>query len=263
VTEALSLDIVSKMQKGSQIIAASGALAINRTNLHAEVTARLRDLIVEGPIPPGARLNERVLCEQLLVSRTPLREALKVLAAEGLVELLPNRGAIVTPVSVAEIDHVFEVLGPLEGLSGALACARITGEQLAEIRALHFEMLLHHSRGDRAEYFRCNQAIHEGINRAAANPVLQASYGALNARVRRARYFANVSQERWDKAVTEHHQILDALERRDGERLRGILEAHLKNKRDAVIATIEARMAREGDSGRSPGLSPLRLREPP
>ena len=230
----------------------SGALAVNRTNLHAEVTARLRDLIVEGMIPAGARLNERVLCEQLQVSRTPLREALKVLAAEGLAELLPNRGAVVTPISVAEIDHVFEVLGPLEGLSGELACARITSEQLAEIRALHFEMLLHHNRGDRAEYFRCNQAIHQRINRAAANPVLQASYGALNARVRRARYFANLTQERWDKAVAEHRQILEALERRDGAQLRRILELHLKNKRDIVIAAIEAHMRANDNEGVAP-----------
>lgn len=227
----------------------TSALAVNRTNLHAEVTTRLRDLIVEGMIPPGARLNERVLCEQLQVSRTPLREALKVLAAEGLAELLPNRGAVVTPLSLAEVDHVFEVLGPLEGLSGELACARITGEQLAEIRALHFEMLLHHSRADRAEYFRCNQAIHQRINRAAANPVLQTTYAGLNARVRRARYFANLTQERWDKAIAEHRQMLEALERRDGAQLRRILELHLKNKRDIVIAAIEGQMRDGGSKG--------------
>jgi len=237
-------------------MAASSAFAINRTNLHAEVTTRLRDLIVEGLIPPGARLNERVLCEQLQVSRTPLREALKVLAAEGLAELLPNRGAVVTPISIAEIDHVFEVLGPLEGLSGELACARIAKEQFAEIRALHFEMLLHYNRADRAEYFRCNQAIHHGINRAAGNPVLQASYGALNARVRRARYFANLTQERWDKAIAEHGQILEALERRDGARLRRILEIHLKNKRDVVIMAIEARMRANDNEGAALAFAP-------
>ena len=225
---------------------AAGAFAINRTNLHAEVTSRLRDLIVEGLIPPGGRLNERVLCEQLRVSRTPLREALKVLAAEGLAELMPNRGAVVTPISVAEIDHVFELLGPLEGLAGELACARISNEQSAQIRALHFEMLRHYDRGDRAEYFRCNQAIHHGINLAAGNPVLHASHGALNTRVRRARYFANMTQERWDQAVAEHSQILEALERRDGRRLRRILEIHLRNKRDVVVTAIEARQ-RAGD----------------
>jgi DNA-binding GntR family transcriptional regulator len=230
-------------------MSAVGAFAISRTNLHAEVTGRLRDLIVEEVILPGARLNERILCEQLQVSRTPLREALKVLAAEGLAELLPNRGAVVTPISIAEIDHVFEVLGPLDGLSGELACARISDEQLTEIRALHFEMLLHYNRADRAEYFRCNQAIHRAINRAAGNPVLQASYGALNARVRRARYFANLTQERWDQAIAEHGQILEALERRHGARLRRILENHLKNKRDVVVTAIEAQMGANDTAG--------------
>jgi len=235
---------------------AIGAFAINRTNLHAEVTTRLRDLIVEGVIPPGARLNERVLCEQLQVSRTPVREALKVLAAEGLAELLPNRGAVVTPISIAEIDHVFEVLGPLEGLSGELACARISNAQYAEIRALHFEMLVHYNHTDRAEYFRCNQAIHLGISRAAGNPVLQASYGALNARVRRARYFANLTQERLDKAIAEHGQILEALERRDGGRLRRILEIHLRNKRDVVIMAIEAHLrANQAGDGAVPAIA--------
>src|SRR5258708_9081259 len=102
-----------------------GAFAINRPSLHTAVRTRLRDLIVEGLIPPGARLNGRVLCEQLQVSRTPLREALKVLAAEGLAELLPNRGAVVTPISIAAIDHAFEMLDPLEAVSVVLACKRL------------------------------------------------------------------------------------------------------------------------------------------
>ncbi|HZB91762.1 MAG TPA: GntR family transcriptional regulator [Stellaceae bacterium] len=244
------------MQKGLDI-PEPRALAISRTNLHAEVTSRLRALIIDGAIPPGARLNERLLCTELQVSRTPLREALKVLAAEGLAELLPNRGAIVTPVSIAEIDHVFEVLAPLEGVAGQLAAERINEAQLAEIRTAHVEMLVHHDRRNRAEYFRCNQAIHEAISRAAANPVLLATYGALNARVRRARYFANVSQERWDKAVAEHEQILEALERRDGERLRWILERHLRNKRDVVIAAIEARL--RAQAAEEAGLAPRAL----
>jgi DNA-binding GntR family transcriptional regulator len=249
-------EIAFPMQSG-QALTRSGALAISRTNLHVEVTSRLRALIIDGAIPPGARLNERLLCAELQVSRTPLREALKVLAAEGLAELLPNRGAIVTPVSIAEIDHVFEVLGPLEGIAGQLAAERIGEAQLAEIRAAHGEMLAHHERGNRAEYFRCNQAIHEAISRAAGNPVLLASYDALNARVRRARYFANVSQERWDEAVAEHEQILEALELRQGERLRRILERHLRNKRDVVIGAIEARMRAQaaGEEGLSPPTS--------
>src|SRR6218665_1972516 len=108
--------------------------------LHDQVAARLRTLLVEGRIAPGAKLNERELCEQMKVSRTPLREAIKTLAAEGLVELLPNRGAIAVELGEADIQNTFEVMAGLEGLSGELAAQRITPEELSEIEALHYEM---------------------------------------------------------------------------------------------------------------------------
>src|ERR1700758_2165144 len=100
-------------------------IAIPRANLHEQVAQRLRQMLVEGRIAPGAKLNERELCEALDVSRTPLREAIKMLAAEGLVELLPNRGAIAVSLGEEDIRHTFEVMGGLEGLSGELAAQRI------------------------------------------------------------------------------------------------------------------------------------------
>ena len=93
------------------------ASPIARRPLHEEVAGRVRELITEGALGPGARLNERVLCEQLKVSRTPLREAFKVLAAERLIELHPNRGASVAALSVSDVDHLFELMAALEGLS--------------------------------------------------------------------------------------------------------------------------------------------------
>jgi DNA-binding GntR family transcriptional regulator len=131
--------------------------------LHEDATDRLRDLIVQGELASGAKLNERVLCERLGVSRTPLREALKTLASEGLVALLPNRGAIVTPLTLAKVRESFEVMGALEALAGELACRNVTDAQLGEVRAMHFEMLAAHARGDLAQYFRNNQAIHFAI----------------------------------------------------------------------------------------------------
>ena len=129
-------------------------------------------MIIEGTLPPGTRLNERVLCEQLMVSRTPLREAFKVLAGEGLIELLPNRGAQVAELSVADIEQTFEVLGALEGLSGQLACERITDAEITEIRALHYEMQAAHARRDLAAYYKINHVIHDRINASAGNAVL-------------------------------------------------------------------------------------------
>jgi DNA-binding GntR family transcriptional regulator len=209
-------------------------------SLHETVVERLRDLIVEGDIAPGERLSERRLTEQLGVSRTPLREAFKVLAAEGLVELLPNRGARAAPLDEAQIGDLFEVMAALEALAGRLAAARIGADELAEIAALHFEMLAQYTRRRRPEYFRLNQAIHAAIIAAARNPVLAATYQNLAGRMRRARYLANLSEERWREAVAEHEAILAALQARDGERLAALLAAHLRNKGAVVAAMAHA-----------------------
>jgi DNA-binding GntR family transcriptional regulator len=203
-------------------------------SLHEKLVIQLRDLIVEGEIEPGARISERLLCERFGVSRTPLREVLKVLASEGLVDLLPNRGARVARLEDKDVEDMFEVMAALEALSGRLACARISEPALADIRALHYRMLAHYLRRQLPEYFRLNQEIHEAIVAAAENPVLKATYLGLSGRIRRARYLANMSDERWAAAVAEHEQILAALSERDGEKLARVLDAHLKNKSTVV-----------------------------
>jgi DNA-binding GntR family transcriptional regulator len=219
------------------------SLPIDRQGLASAVTAKLRGMIVEGVLLPGTRLNERVLCEQLAVSRTPLREAFKTLAVEGLIELLPNRGAIVAEMSVADIEQTFEVMGALEGLSGQLACARITDDQIAEVRALHYEMLAAHARRDLPTYYRINHQIHDRINAAASNAVLTQTYLQINARIQSLRFRSNFNQDKWDRAVNEHGAMLAALEKRDGEALRTILQQHLINKRDIVIAEMRAKLS--------------------
>ncbi len=193
-------------------------------------------MILEGELAPGERLNERALGERLGISRTPLREALRMLASETLVRVEPNRGAIVAPLDRKDIENTFEVLAALEGLAGELAATRISETELAEIKALHFEMRAHHARGDRAAYFAANQAIHARIARAGGNDVLGETFEKLNARVKRVRYAANLSRLRWDKAIDEHERIVAALEARDGAALRVILEAHLAGKRESVLA---------------------------
>ncbi|MGA8049629.1 MAG: GntR family transcriptional regulator [Burkholderiales bacterium] len=216
---------------------------ITRRPLHEEAVDQLRDLIVQGQLAPATRLNERLLTGQLGISRTPLREAIKLLAAEGLVELLPNRGAIVTPIEAPRLAETLQVMGALEGLAGELACANASDEQLAEIRALHYEMLAMHARGDLAGYFKSNQAIHLKIVEAAGNAVLANTYRQLNAYARRARYMANLSKERWDAAVREHEEILRALGSRDADRLKALLRDHLAAKLAAVLSALEERQA--------------------
>jgi DNA-binding GntR family transcriptional regulator len=208
--------------------------------LHAAVVDRLRDMIVQGELAPGTKLNERVLGEALGTSRTPLREALKYLASEGLVDLLPNRGAIVAPLDAERVKQMFAVMGALEALAGELACRNTTDDEINEIRALHFQMLAHHARRELGDYFRLNQEIHLKIVDAAGNQPLAEIYRSLNAHVRRARYMANLSHERWDRAVSEHGEILDALTRRDGLTLQRILRDHLANKLVLVMEALGA-----------------------
>ena len=211
---------------------------IERQSLHDAVTGRLRDMIVEGEFPPGLRLPERALCETFGISRTPLREALKVLASEGLLELAPHRGARVAGLTATDVDELFPVMGALEALAGELACARITETELAEIRALHYQMVLHHRLGERPPYFELNQKIHEKILEAARNPTLTASYNNLSGRIRRARYTANINTARWAQAVGEHEEMLEALDARDGARLAEIFQRHLRNKCETVKAAL-------------------------
>jgi DNA-binding GntR family transcriptional regulator len=214
-----------------------------RRPLHEEAVDRLRDMIVRGELAPGSRLNERVLTAHLGVSRTPLREAIKLLATEGLVELLPNRGAVVAPIEPARIAETLTVMGALESLAGELACARASDQEIAEIRALHYEMLAMHARGDLDGYFRNNQAIHLRLVEAAGNAVLAQTYRQLNANARRVRYMANLSSERWDAAVAEHEAILAALAARDAARLKRLLRDHLLAKLAVVLEAIGERQA--------------------
>jgi DNA-binding GntR family transcriptional regulator len=211
---------------------------IVRRPLHDEVVARLRDAIIEDRLAPGERLNERVLCVRYGISRTPLREALKVLAQEGLVTLLPHRGAIVAPLTVTELEQTIEVMRPLELLAGELVVRRIDDAGLTEIRALHHEMCAFQARRDLPNYFRANQAIHQRLVEGCGNRILTATYEGLNTRIRRFRYRANFSPERWDQAVAEHAEMLDALGARDGVRLGRLMSQHLVNKAEAVKAAL-------------------------
>ena len=208
--------------------------------LHDGVVSAIRDIIFNGELIGGQRVPEKVLCEKLSISRTPLREALKVLASEGLLVLLPNRGARIARLTTAEVDEMFPVMGALEGLAGEIACRRISDDEIDEIRALHYQMAAHHKRGELSEYFAANQQIHGKIMAATGNATLGEIYASLAGRIRMARYRANFSQTRWDQAMAEHEEILAALAERNGPRLTKVLRIHLENTCETVKAVIGA-----------------------
>jgi DNA-binding GntR family transcriptional regulator len=225
-------------------------LSIPRRVLHQEVALRLRQRIVEGHLAPGAKLNERELSELLQVSRTPLREAIKMLAAEGLVALLPNRGAVVAQMSEQDVADTFEVIAGLEGQSGELAAQRIGAAQLAEIRALHYEMLAAFTRRDLPTYYRLNALIHSHINAAAANRVLAQTWANANARLQALRFRSNFDEAKWRRAVQEHERMVELLAKRDAAGMRSLMIVHLLHKRDAVLEQM-----RDGRLGADRGAS--------
>jgi len=208
--------------------------SLKRHSLHEELTERLRTMIVEGALAAGEKVPERILCEKLEVSRTPMREALKVLAAENLLTLEPNRGARVRAITIGDLEEVFPLMAALEALAGELACKNMTSAQLTDIKKAHEQMIKHYRDANMPGYFRHNQRIHEIIMQAADNPTLSSIYQSLAVRVRRARYLANMSTERWQQAVSEHEEIIAALETKDGLLLGSILKRHLTNKFETV-----------------------------
>jgi DNA-binding GntR family transcriptional regulator len=217
--------------------------------LHEEVVARLRDILLDGEIPPGSRIPERDLCARLTISRTPLREALKVLAAEGLVLLLPNRGARAAKLTGKDVQDLFDVCQGLEALAGELACERIADAQLAAIGKMHAAMVQHYRANELLQYYQYNRQIHEAIVDGANNPVLSGLYESVTARIRRARYVTPMTPQRWVQAVQEHDAILNALLRRDGYGLAHILRAHLRHKREEVIRAGFADAEQDGATG--------------
>nr|WP_260986375.1 GntR family transcriptional regulator [Bordetella genomosp. 13] len=206
--------------------------------LPGTVAGQLRERIIQGEFRPGARLNERALCELLGVSRTPLREAFRVLAAEGLVQIEPNRGARVAVLSEHAIREAFEVIGGLEAMSCRLACARASDAEIAEIRALTYEMMASHARQDLPAYYGLNRLIHQRIGQAAHNALLLQLYEAQNLRVQNLRFVSNEDRAKWDHAMREHIDMADALAARDGDRLAAIMREHLQRKCDAALRSV-------------------------
>ena len=207
--------------------------------LHEEVVDRLRDMIVEGALPAGERLHEINLAETLKVSRTPLREALKLLASEGLVDLLPGRGARVAALSADMVAELFEVIGGIERQAAELAGERITPREMEKLRRMHARMAAHHAAGERHDYFRLNHEIHVALVAAAKNGILQATHSALMAKARRGRYAALASQDRWAEVLGEHEALMAALTDRDSVRAGRVIEQHVRRTGEVVSSILK------------------------
>lgn len=209
-----------------------------RPPLSMEIAEHIRAMIMAGDLVDDQKVPEKALCERFGVSRTPLREALKILSTEGFIQLVQNRGARVSGLTVEEVEEGFPVLAALESLSGELAASRITEDEIAAIADMNARMREAFEAQDMPTYFALNQAIHIAILAAARNPTLTSHHHKLSLRMRRARYISNISAARWRQAMDEHDLILEGLRARDGARLARILKRHLENKIKTVKEAI-------------------------
>lgn len=213
---------------------------IGRNYLHDEVAQRLRALIQSGEMKPRERLNETVLATRFGISRTPLREAIKILSAEGLLDILPNRGAQVASISQTEIEDVAEVIAGLEATAGELLCRHIGEDEIAALEALNARMRAAYDRRDAPAYFALNQQIHEAMMAAARNEALQGIYANLSSRIQRARFTAHKTEAQWAQAMADHDRMLELVRARAGQALGQLLRDHVRSKKAVISATFGA-----------------------
>lgn len=199
-----------------------------RPSLTDIAVEQVRRMIVRGHVPPGGRLSEPEICDALGISRTPVREALKLLAAEGLVELRRNRNPVVSLIEPIELTHLFEVESGIVSIAARLAASRMTSAELNRLETLQGRMERHHARRELEDYFDVNQKIHKLVVASAKNPVLVKTHSALLGRLERARLLALSAAGRWEQAVIEHRELLAALKAGDGEKAGALFAAHIE-----------------------------------
>ncbi|MGY3438847.1 MULTISPECIES: GntR family transcriptional regulator [unclassified Marinovum] len=215
-------------------VTTGGPVAIQKQTLHDQVANRIRDMIIEGYLEPGSRIDETRLIEQLEVSRTPFREALRTLAAEGLVIIRPSRGVLVRKLTRHDVFSMLEVLAHLEKLAGQLACDRAKDEDVTALLALHEKMLALYETRERLSYYKLNQDFHSQLCKLSGNETLQEMQRNIQARLKRIRFMGNRKPEYWAAAVDEHEKMAAALLRRDGAALGEIMAQHLMNTWERV-----------------------------
>lgn len=201
---------------------------LQRRSLHVQAVDLIREMIIGGKLAAGARLVEAELCDMFAISRTPLREALRVLEAEGLVTFYPNRGAVVSRISADEVLEQFEVIANLERVALELAMARMSSVDLGRLNRMHDRMMHLFGAGQRRECFQKDYDIHSRIVTLAANKTLEQIHSGLMTRSRRVRYFALHSDLRWSEAMTEHALFMQAINDKDVARASTLMRDHVQ-----------------------------------
>ncbi|MBQ0935842.1 GntR family transcriptional regulator [Ideonella paludis] len=195
--------------------------------LYQQVAERLREQIFARTLEPGSWIDEQKLCGEYGISRTPLREALKVLAVEGLVTMKVRRGAYVTEMSSVDVQQVYRLLGLLESDAAAEVASTASPEGLAELQGLHAQ--LEASATQRDEFFRVNEQFHRRLLDLAGNRWRQQIVDDLRKVMKLNRHHSLFKQGRLAESLAEHRALMAALAARDAEAAGRLMQAHFQN----------------------------------
>jgi DNA-binding GntR family transcriptional regulator len=206
---------------------------LSQRALYLDVAERLRQQIYEGDLPPGAWVDEQVLCTRYGISRTPLREALKVLAAEGLVTMKLRRGAYVTEVSADEVAQVYHLLALLESDAARTVASHGTPQALAALQRLHDE--LESQVGHRDAFFAANEAFHVAMVQAAGNRYAVQLVGDLRKLMKLNRHHSLLQQGRLADSLAEHRSLMQALQNKRPEKAAQLMQRHFVNGLKAAL----------------------------
>ena len=211
--------------------------------LPAQIANQLRRDILRGALRPGMSIKERDNADKMGVSRTPLREAIRILATEGLVELRPARSPIVAMPSIKQITDEVEVLLAVEKLSGELACARATQDEVDALAAIVQVMADTFDTVDAVEMFEIDMSFHTALAQAAHNDALADIHGTYLARLWRSRFLAAIQRRNRERVVDHHGQIVAALRARDATAIRAAIGTHLDRLADDITRVVAQELA--------------------
>jgi len=207
---------------------------IKKNTLHEEIVNNLKDMIMAGEIKEGDKINENELCVFMGISKTPLREALRVLSAEKIIKLVPNKGSYVCKPTIEEIKEMFDVMSVLEGICARTATGKMTDSNFARLEKLHEKLEESFQRRDQKNYIKFNNVYHIFLQEVAGNETLNQIIYGLRQKILLYRFKSLNLPGRFEESIQEHRELLKVFQERDPEKAEILIKTHLKNQSYAV-----------------------------
>jgi len=207
---------------------------IEKKTLHEEIANNLRELIMSGQLQEGDKIKEDELCSSMGISKTPLREALRVLSVEGLIKPVPNRGSFVSTPTFEEIREMFDVMSVLEGICARAAAEKMSAKDLKNLEKLHNSLEKNFKRRAQREYIRINNQFHSFVQELAGNRTLNQIVNGLRQKILLYRYQSLNWPERFEQSIQEHRELIEAFRKKDPKKAETLMRRHLKKQCDAL-----------------------------